>query len=104
MKFAFVGIIDFILSILYDKVDFLLIAVEFRRFSFDLFYDVLSLVDANKLREIIRLNFGSAVKLAVSLDGFKRAFKICSQQVSRTVKSLCVTVSLMSDLFEVLSH
>jgi hypothetical protein len=37
VKFAFVGIIDFILSILYDKVDFLLIAVEFRRFSFDLF-------------------------------------------------------------------
>jgi hypothetical protein len=101
VKFAFVAIINLICCVFDDAVDLLLIAVEFRRFSFYLFQNVLSLVNTD---QIIRLCLLSACKLAISLDRTKLAFKIWSQQVGGTIKSLSVTVSFASNLLEVLGH
>ena len=78
MKFAFVAIINLICCVLDDAVDLLLITVEFRRFSFDVFQNVLTLVNAD---QIIGLCFLCVCKLAISLDGTKFAFKIWIQQV-----------------------
>ena len=101
VKFAFVTIIYLICCVLDDAVDLLLIAVEFRRFSFDVFQNVLTLVNTD---QIIGLCLLCVCKLTISLDGTKFAFKIWSQQVGGTVKSLSVTVSFASNLLEVLGH